>query len=595
MKRYIVIAIIAMMTVISCTDKMPADRMGDRGAVCLLVSMSKTKAAEAVASTAVVGLYKESGEQVAEYGIDEVPDLLYLPVGKYFVSVMAGEILKPEPEVISDSINSFEGSSCFEIVDGEVDSVIVEATAVNSAVSVTFHESVAEYFQAGYKLCVYADSTNFVEYTAENSGEVYYFLMPGDTASLTWSFSGVIELSGKPVCNSGTIENVRRATLYKFSPKFSMSNGFLSLEAVMDDGVEEYGYNIEIDPYVGKLLPSEPSEIWSAHAKVKAEVKETAGNPSPKVEFVYSAGTRWDHVAATRVAKGRYEATLTGLQGGSQYIYKLYVDGNQAGEQMTFTTEPAAQIPNSGFEVASNEESNKYTSFFDPSSSVPGCSTKYWDSGNSASASFGIIVCDTSGDVPPGIGSSRSAVLTSHFVNVIIVKKLAAGNLFVGSFGGMDGMNGKVNFGRPWTSKSRPSAVRLWYKYKGCKISNTSDDVPLTKNDYDLFKMEFALGNWPASKYGGTAENPVQVNTADKKTLWVIENLPETVAACRFEGRSNDMLSEWEQVTLPFVYKSETQYPSMLYVSLAASKYGDNFVGGDGSKLYVDEIELIYE
>jgi len=156
---------------------------------------------------------------------------------------------------------------------------------------------------------------------------------------------------------------------------------------------------------------------------------------------------------------------------------------------MTLKTDSAPQMPNYDFEATSNAESDKWTSFYDPSSADPRLRTKFWDSGSSASAglmgaSYAICYSDT--DVPSGIGSDRSVRLQSLYA----VVKFAAGNIFTGEFAGLDGMNGKVNFGRPWTA--RPTAVRLWYKYKGGKVDHAGGEI--SSGEYDIFSVQIALG-----------------------------------------------------------------------------------------------------
>ncbi|MCQ2174536.1 MAG: PCMD domain-containing protein [Bacteroidales bacterium] len=590
-KQNLLAALITVMTALSCTGEKMGPESAGEGSLRLSVKLPGTKACSDNALITIAG-----ASCTKEYSLEDLPELLYLEAGPYRVSFEAGEILKENPDRACWEENSYRGLTEIEIKAGEMSATTLTVRPVNTVVCVNFHESVESSFKPGFTFTVSTEPGAELQYTALNSGTCGYFLLEEEYGTLDWHFRGELQANGKVVEDSGSFRNIKPGVKYTMSPKYSSSDGFVVFEAMVDTDIDEYEDVIEINPYCGNLVASEPYEFWATRATVKAYVDESKFQQQPKVEFAYrGGGSDWQTADAERLGGGQYRAVLTGLVPATKYSYKLLVDGNDVADPMHFSTEEATQIPNGDFEVTSNAESSKYTSFYNTSSSIPGCNTKFWDSGNSASASYGIIVCDSSKDVPPGTGSTKSAVLTSHFINVVVVKKLAAGNIFAGSFAGLDGLNGKVNFGRPWTSKSRPTAVRLWYKYKGCRISNTSSDVPLTKNDYDRFKIEFALGNWPASKYGGTANSPVQVNTGKKSTFWDIEKLPETVASFRFEGRSDNVLSEWKQVTLPLNYKSQTEYPGNLYISIAASKYGDYFVGGDGSKLYVDKIEFLYE
>ena len=55
-----------------------------------------------------------------------------------------------------------------------------------------------------------------------------------------------------------------------------------------------------------------------------------------------------------------------------------------------------------------------------------------------------------------------------------------------------------------------------------------------------------------------------------------------------------DTNSGYLQFTIPLKYRS-LKDPSFIVVSGAASRYGDYFTGGEGSTLYLDELELIYD
>ena len=111
-----------------------------------------------------------------------------------------------------------------------------------------------------------------------------------------------------------------------------------------------------------------------------------------------------------------------------------------------------------------------------------------------------------------------------------IVNKLAAGNLFCGEFAGLDGMNGKVNFGRPFTG--RPTALRFWVKYQGGQVDYEGgpEGSKITTNDFDKGQIKFALGTWDKNKFGGTETCPVQVNTSNEKTFWPINSIEGTIA-----------------------------------------------------------------
>ena len=176
--------------------------------------------------------------------------------------------------------------------------------------------------------------------------------------------------------------------------------------------------------------------------------------------------------------------------------------------------------------------------------------------------------------------------------------KFAAGNLFSGRFGELIGTSGgTVFFGRPFTA--RPTAMRFWMKYSGGVINRESGNVPADgkKGNYDKAMIRVALGTWDYKKYGGDAESPVLVNTTDVSTFVDYSTDPSTIALGEkiVSSDESNPAKDWIQVTLPLVYRDETRFPTHIIISCAASMYGDYFSGFDGSKLWIDGVELIYE
>lgn len=583
--------ICAIALLASCTREMKPDGFEGRGALCIKTAFLATKGSGQNCQNAVVSIFSDTGEEVVEYAIAELPELIYLDAGRYLALVEAGEIVESEPVSASWELNSYRGREEFEIKEGQMSEVSVTATPANIGCRVVFHESIESSFKAGFSFEVRAEGTESLEYTASNSGDCGYFTVKDETSSLYWTFKGNLSINGAVVEGSGSIPGVLPGKVYRMSPKYSSSDGFISFEAAIDDSVEEFDHRVEINPFSGKICTPERCDLWCTHARLKIEIDESCFDRLPEVLLSYGTGGEWVDVPAERVAAGIYEARLTQLDADTEYTCRLLVNGNEMIGRQTFRTEAASQIPNGDFETVSHAQSSKYYSFYDPSSQNPALRERYWDSANPGSGNFGIVVCSSSSDVPPGTGSSRSVVLTSR--NAIV--KFAAGSMFVGEFSGLSGMNGIVHLGRYWPSGSRPSAVRFWYKYKGGKVNFTSKDCPLTKNDYDVMKIEVALGNWPASRYGGTAESPILVNTGDKSTFRDFTTLPETVASCRFSLTGDGKLGHWTQVTLPLEYRNEGVVPSHLLVSMVASAYGDYFAGSDESQLSIDNLEFIYE
>lgn len=559
----------------------------------------ETKAAmtesELISSASVKIYMADFSGLVRKYTYSSIPSSIYLPTDKYRVDVEAGECVKAEPAYASWEQKSYKGSTEFEVTPGSNNVVQVTASVSNAVTKVSFDNSVKSEFRS-YGLTIGtsdSDPSRQLSYSSMTDGMNAYFILEGVSPSLYWSFSGTRN-NGAKVEKAGEIEEVAAGKLYTLSFTYSVTDGTLDFGVKVDDSVVEIEDVIIFEPISTGLAPTPPYEVWAGHAKLHADVDESEYSNPYDIAFAYRNGGTWKTVAATRVEEGVYTADISGLEPETEYEYKLVIAGEDIGQPLSITTDAAPQLPNSGFEFTSNTESSKWTSFFSPSAPSADARTKWWDHGSSASAGMlgaSYAICHTSSDVPAGIGSVASAELTS--INAVV--KFAAGNLFSGEFAGLDGMNGKVNFGRPWTA--RPTAVRFWYKYKGGKVDFPGGPAgaKLTTGDYDRFQVKVAVGDWDYRTYGGSRNSPVQVNTADASTFWDYDVIEGTIAYGQYTEVGTGSQTGWKQITIPLVYKSETARPTHFVFSAASSIYGDYFVGSSSSILWLDEVELIYD
>lgn len=285
---------------------------------------------------------------------------------------------------------------------------------------------------------------------------------------------------------------------------------------------------------------------------------------------------------------GSFSAGVEGLEPTTTYECYAYSGNNQT-EVYTFTTEEARQMPNAGFEVISNAESDKYYSFYDPMSSILECQTKWWCTGNKGSTTVGSSYSITNPDGNDKKEGNYSVRLESQYVIV----KFAAGNIFVGEFGKVMGTSGgTVNFGRPWTL--RPRKLSLWLKYENGpidKFNGAPDNDPVKEGDMDRCQVFIALGDWDYRDYGGTPDSPVQINTTDKTTFFN----PQSENVIGYGSYTTDKATNgWIKVEIPIEYTSKSQKPTHIIVSCASSMLGDYFTGSTKSKLWLDDMQLEY-
>ena len=326
-------------------------------------------------------------------------------------------------------------------------------------------------------------------------------------------------------------------------------------------------------------------------------------------QFREMGSSEWIDVPAEDITSdgGSFVAHIKGLKPETEYEVVAVCEG-ESSPIVSFITESAAPVPNGSFEYASLVSGASYYKFYDPDCGFEDGSYMFWGSGNgegsegvNGSASMGIVITYIDKDEKVD-GQQSVRAQTSQLVGI-----LAAGNLFTGQFAGLvETSGGKVNFGRPWTT--RPVALKLYCKYETGKVDilgNLPPGISLSKDDHDRAEVKFALGTWDYRKYGGNPASPIHVNTTDSETFVDFKTDESTIAYGNLviynDGyilndaeKTAKVTSEWVEYTIPLNYRDIETAPTHIVISCAASRYGDYFTGCSSSKLWIDAVELIY-
>ena len=608
-----IISIIAMglaLSAVSCTKQEMAE---NNGVGMLSVDMNFSDQTRAMtegelAATAQVNIYKaDYSGLVRSYTYSNIPSPLYLAADSYRVDVLAGEAVAKNPKTASWDSKSYKGSQPFTITAGQVTNVKVVANVNNAVTKVSFDSTVEENFNDGYSMTIALGENNLV-YTSDKSGAEGYFIVAGlFEPALTWTFTGTLTKDGSTFTKTGVIENVQPGKLYGLNLKYTIKDGDLEFTLSVDRTTEIIDDTIIFEPVSTGLSASSIYEIWAAHATVHADV-DAAESEGKSVQFAYSSDNQdWKTVDGINDSEGTWKADLTGLTPSTAYTYKLMIDGVQIGDALTFTTEAAPNLPNASFEYASLVSGASYYKFYDPSCGIEDGMTMFWGSGNgegsegvNGSASMNIVITyiDTNDKVD---GKQSVLAQTGSMAGF-----LAAGNLFTGQFDGLVGTSGgKVNFGRPWAS--RPTALKLWCKYKTDKIDIiNNNNLGVSTSDYDRAQIKVAIGTWDYRTYGGTKASPIHVNTTDESTFVDFYTDPNTIANGDLIIHNDGYIlnkaekvtaatDTWVEYVIPLTYRNTNAYPTHIVVSCASSQFGDYFTGNDGSQLWLDAFELIYE
>ena len=611
------ISIISMGLVLCAASCTKQEVSQEQGMGMLSMDMSVAAQTRALSedelyNTAKVNIYKaDYSGLVRSYDYSAIPSPLYLAADKYRVDVIAGEAVAKTPAIASWDSKSYKGSQAFEIIANQVTTVQVVANINNAVTKVAFDPTVAENFNPGYTMTMTLSdeaASSLVYDASKNGAEGYYIVTGLFEPSLTWTFTGTLAKDGSTFTKTGVIENVQPGKLYSMNLKYTIKDGDLMFTLSVDRTTQIVDDTIIFEPVSTGLAPSSIFEIWATRATVHADV-DAAESEGKTVQFAYSTdgGSTWSYADGINDSEGTWKAELKGLAPATEYTYALMIDGQQIGDVMTFQTEQAPNLPNASFEYVSKVSGESYYKFYDPNCGVAEGSYMFWGSGNgegkegvSGSADMGITI--TKIDTSDKIDGNQSVVAeTSSMVGM-----LAAGNLFTGQFAGLVGTSGgKVNFGRPWTS--RPSALKIWCKYETGKFNIINNkNLGVSESDYDRAQVRVALGTWDYKKYGGTKDSPVHVNTTKPETLVDYYTDPSTIAngdviiyndgySINKGEKVTATTTGWIEYVIPIEYRNLNTYPTHIVVSCAASQYGDYFTGYDKTKLWIDAVELIYE
>lgn len=305
------------------------------------------------------------------------------------------------------------------------------------------------------------------------------------------------------------------------------------------------------------------------------------GSPS-SVEILYREGdAEWTRTTASMGEANIYSAHIDGLSPGRTYEYALVINGKNVGSSLSFTTRDGNQIPNGDLEDWCKDGDGVIIPYH--TSNNP-----YWCTGNYGTAVLSKNITQSSNDVRPSSKGSKSMYMDSEY----IVVKFAAGNGYIGSWGGMDGTNAKVYFGQPFEYNAKPKAIRFWAKWNCGTIDKVSGKVG-QKGDPDLCKIFCCMTTdthlVDSSNAKGTTFNPSDEDIKSGDTRY------NKVLYSAYMATTESQ-TEWKQVEIPFTFygTDPNQVPSHLILTFTCSGYGDFFDGSTDSWLYIDDIELVY-
>ena len=263
-------------------------------------------------------------------------------------------------------------------------------------------------------------------------------------------------------------------------------------------------------------------------------------------------------------------AMITGLQPETEYCVRLTVDDEVLPDKSFCTCRPY-QLYNIGFDEWYLEGKIWYPY-------AKGTSPNVWDSANPGAATYIGSSTQPSEDVAVSGDGKMAAQMESK--NAVIA--FAAGNLYIGKFGRINGIGAILDWGVEFSDK--PMGLKGYYKYSPMTISHAKAPyLDLIGNALDKCQIQIFLTDW---------DEPFTVNTLAGQFV-DLQNDPNIIAYGKLE--SDETVAEYREFYIPLEYRDKTRTPKYIVISCCASYLGDYFTGGEGSKLLVDEFELVYD
>ena len=483
----------------------------------------------------------------------------------------------------------YAGSKEVTIVAGKKSTVKLVCTLANVKVTVTFDESFLRSFASAAvtvkSVLAGVESHSYKMGTDEGD---YYFPVGDLIADLS-----VLNKQNVKYDHQEKIEGVKARDYYKLTYKVK-EQGQGSITVNADGSEREYNFDFKVSTDPSAVVNVKTANAWSSFVRLEGNAKDVKGNPiaSSFLTFEYreESSENWIVVTAdiSTDTEGNHSTILKGLTPEKKYIYRLvYKNGDEkvSSPESSFTTEAQRALSNTSFDewykdgktwMPISEADFKEGSFF-------------WDSSNPGTAIVSRTV--TQGVTSPVYAGSKSAELKSQ--NVII--KFAAASLYVGEFGELKGTEGAtIEFGQLFNA--RPTQLTGWFQYTSVAIDNVGKNQPantVNKGDSDLWSAYIVLTNGTYvldnTNMAGTSRDFASILKNGKE-----EDGFDVIAYGALPDAECVASSEWKKFTIDLTYRNLVEKPTHIIIVFSSSKYGDYFTGGDGSTLYLDDLELIY-
>ena len=306
------------------------------------------------------------------------------------------------------------------------------------------------------------------------------------------------------------------------------------------------------------------ADVWATRATLNGGMKQ---GTTPRVEYRKKSEDTWTVVPETDVkleSGTTFSTTLTGLQDGTDYVWRVVVEEVPSTES-GFTTEKIQEIPNLNFDTWSQNPTGTFKKSWYPNADG---SNSFWATGNDGvtSSLAGSRDSSTRPEEKSVVNGKAAYMVTLGSVPLVGV---AAGNLFIGDYKtNAQSPKDSPKFGRSFTG-ARPTGLKGWYKYTSKPVDYVGNPDNLKNDECHIYLR-----------------------------LW--DDKDNEIGYGEFIGK--ETVTQYTQFRFDVTYTNKTAKPAKITIVATSSHYGGDFTGmkvtgsvGVGSELWVDEFELLYE
>lgn len=351
------------------------------------------------------------------------------------------------------------------------------------------------------------------------------------------------------------VENVDVKTIHDFTLPQRFIVRFLDITQEWTVSVEQSAQ------YITELSVN----AWAKFAELSAQGLTSAGTCGFQIRKAGAGDDAWTAVPDVTVDGVSFSAVAKGLDPATNYEVRGVI-GDNYGDPTAFTTEAEEVVPNLSFDTWTQKGKNWF-----PNGDA---ANSYWATGNE-----GVTIYAAANSVPvegPGNAVEGKAARLETLGKVPLVQ-IAAGNLFTGTY--------KTNLGNPATSAtmgrpytSRPTRMTGWYKYTPAEVTTGGNNYSAQKHPDAVGKMDFCSIYIRLEDWGGATTRPAS---------------PKVIA---YAGLENDqVVADYTQFDLKLEYYDRETKPTHIVIVSSSSRYGEDFCGGPGSVLYVDQFALSFD